>query len=246
MAERTHEPDPLQVLGALERIRAQEGGDAVADDLCATIVSWGRWGRAAFVSHGPGGFTFGAAGLAPEERKAFRDSAFGFGQAECREHCGRALDAFRLHEGLDVAFVPVERRGADFPPCPLPSPGEGIGTGAGGPRWEVGDQVMVLPHREDGSPLGVLHLGAPADALRPSTSADLDHLRLVHALCAAVGEMVLARYRTLDVARDEARAILQLGEELNSIVDAQVLLDRVAEVSAHLAGYRVGVLSVYL
>ena len=69
MAERTHEPDPLQVLGALERIRAQEGGDAVADDLCATIVSWGRWGRAAFVSHGPGGFTFGAAGLAPEAAK---------------------------------------------------------------------------------------------------------------------------------------------------------------------------------
>jgi PAS domain S-box-containing protein len=240
---RPDETDPLQVLAALERIRAKEGGEAVADDLCATIVSWGRWNRAAFVAHGPGGFTFGAAGLLPGERSAFRDASYSARRAQVDDHARAALAEHRLDPGLDVALVPEGRRGAGLPPFALPGPS---GRGAPGARWESGDELIVLPQRADGVALGALHLAEPTDGLRPRGPDAIRHLRLVQSLAKAVGEMVLARHRSIDVARDEARSILALGEELNAIADTQALLDRVAELSARLAGCRVGVLSVYL
>jgi PAS domain S-box-containing protein len=239
---RPSQPGPLDVMLALERVRAREGGDAMLDELCATVVSWGWWRRAAFVASHPWGIALGVAGLSEAERAQTRRVVDAYGAEVRLENRRRVLERFRLERGMDAAFVPAERR-SELPPFVLPGP---AGDAPPGERWEAGDELVLLPQATDGSSLGTLALAEPHDGRRPADAAAREHLRIVLQLAALTGEIVLARQRSKDLARDEARRVLSVVESLSSIGDIQALLDRLAEASAAVAGYRVAVLSVHL
>ena len=224
-------PNPIDVLASLDRIRAHPRGDAMFDELCSTLVSWGPWRKAAIVSPSPGAAAIGSSGLSIDERTALRRLAEATTPASAAEFKDRSLTAHRLAAGVDAARVFAEAEG----------------DGLRSPLAEhAGDAVVLLPSRADGSPLGLLWL-ADGDATQRSADSDeLEAVRLALALASCAGRILDERRDATGAAQDEARRVLALVEDLNGIDDTQTLLDRIAEASATLSGYRVAVLSVYL
>jgi signal transduction histidine kinase/ActR/RegA family two-component response regulator len=231
-----------EVLDVLERIPSADTPDGMADLLCASVVAFGRFRRAAYVAAFRGGLVFGSAGLGEDERASLRKSMALFGPVERSLNRLHVLERHRLVPGLDVAFVPCESGRADLPPSLLGGP---AGHAPPGRRWEPQDELVLLPHDEKGASLGTLALADPADGRRPS-AVDATLLADLLRLTGTAARSIRGRQRAIDAGRDEARRVLGYVESLTQISDLEVLLDHTARICATLAGFRVGVLTAHV
>jgi CheY-like chemotaxis protein len=229
------------LLDALVRVANAPTLEAAADLACEAVVAQGRWGRVAFVFALPTGVVTGFAGVPQDERESLRADGSRYGPVERATNRQRALEGYRLAAGLDAAFIPQERRGALWE-SHLRGP---TGAGSAGERWEQDDELVLLPHCATGSSLGTLALSAPADGLRP-TAASAERLREPLAFAGAVGALLRARAGAAESGREQSRRVLDHVQSLTGLSDVGVLLDRVAEICARLAGYRVGVLTAHM
>ena len=239
----TEAPDSpdAPLFAALARVAQAESLEAAADVACEAVVARGRWGRAAFVYVLPHGLVFGSAGLSDAEKEMLRTNLGRFGPVERSTNRLFVLESYRIVPGVDVAFIPVERR-ARLASMQLRAP---QGRGTAGERWEPEDELVLLPHTEQGASLGTLALSAPADGRRPGPDA-LPDLRALLAFAGAVGALLRARDRAVESGREQSRRVLDYVQSLANLDDVETLLDRVAEICARLAGFHVGVLTAHM
>jgi len=234
-------PSRGSLLEALARIAGAPTLDAAADLACEAVVAGGRWGRAAYVYALPTGVVFGCAGLANDERERLRAEGSRYGPVERALNRQKALDSFRLAYGLDVAFIPEEQRHGLWASRMRGA----AGSGPAGQRWEADDELILLPHDDEGASLGSLALSGPSDGRRPTAASAAGFDELL-AFAGAVGAVLRSRVSILESGREQSRRVLDHVQSLTGLSDVGVLLDRVAEVCARLAGYHVAVLTAHM
>ncbi len=230
--------DLVDVLG---RIAAIDSPDRALDLLCETIVEHTPWKKAVFFKLVASGLSFGSAGLEDDERLHFRAAQAQWGPADRLSNRRRLLETYRVDPDLRVAFIPVEQRG-DLPSLVLQSE---QGPGEPGVRWEEGDDLVFLPDSDAGLSLGSLSVSAPAHERRP-TSADVAELAEIYQLVWSAAAVLARSDEALEQGRAEARRVLGYVESLTGSAETDELLDRLAELCARIAGYRVALITVHM
>jgi signal transduction histidine kinase/CheY-like chemotaxis protein len=231
----------IALIEALVRVAAAPTVDAAADLACEAVLQATGWQSAAYVIALPSGLVFGFAGLGPDEAAQLREAGARYGPVERAANRLRALDGYRLADGLDIAFIPVERRQGLWEPRLRTAKGEA----PSGARWEPDDELVLLPHTPQGLSLGTLALAGPPDGKRP-TARDASWLAEPLAFAAAVGALLRARELAVESGREQARRVLDHVQTLTHAEDVGALLDRTAEVCAHLSGFGVAVLTAHM
>jgi signal transduction histidine kinase/ActR/RegA family two-component response regulator len=229
------------LLSALAHVAAAPTSEGVAERACAAVLAATGWQSAVFVLALPTEVVFGAAGLAPEVVASLREDALRYGPVERAVNRAHVLEDYRLAPGVDIAFVPCERRRGLWEPRVRAPAGEG----PVGERWEPDDELVLLPHDAEGRSLGTLALAGPPDGRRPRAE-HAARLGAPLAFIAAVGALLRSRTEAFEGAREQARRVLDHVQELTRIPDVGTLLDRVAENCARLAGYGVAVLTAHM
>jgi signal transduction histidine kinase len=228
---------------AFARLALAATDEAVLDAACEHVVALGPWRVAAFVAPLTTTFAMSAKGLDAEARTAAR-ARLSARTARERDALRLALERHRLLPDVDVAFVPAEARGDREPVLPAGAPGPAAARGDR--AWLAGDELLVLARDDHGVPFGVLALGAPEHARRPSAEEDGAALRAIAGVVAVAAGIVRGRAQAFQEGSAEAMRALGYVGRLTGIRDVDLLLDRIAEICAKLAGYRAAVLTVHM
>ncbi len=226
----------------VEHLALAPSCSAAFELLCERVVEHTPWTRAYFVGLMPAsGLAFGAAGISDAEHEELAETQKRYGPRERAENRERVLTLHRLADGLDIAFVPSGCRDG------LPSDilGADVGDGENGDRWQAEDDLVLLPHSADGTPLGMLALSAPRHGLRP-TPDDVPELAALLHMVRSAALVIFAQDQALSVGKSESRRILQYVETLTGVAERQELADRIAEQCARIAGYQTAVLTVHM